>query len=270
MTCEHRRDLMPLYVADALDEADRLTLRHHLAGGCAACAGSLAEARATFAAVSLGLDPVEPSPDLLRRLMGRIDATPVRAATAPPRRWAWRVLSPVLAAAVAAAVTIAVLAVRRPARESQLIRDADGRTALLRSAVEARDQTVEQLREQLGRQQLLVDALRSPTATVVRLDGSAQPRATGRLVWDPAAGRSVLLAAGLAAPPPGRTYELWYITTDNRKVRAVTFDPASGAATVAATVPPGLAPLAAAAVTDEPAGGVDSPTGSLQLLGKQP
>ena len=36
---------MPLYVADAMDVADRDALRHHLAAGCTACAGWLAEAR---------------------------------------------------------------------------------------------------------------------------------------------------------------------------------------------------------------------------------
>ena len=47
-------------------------LRRHLAGGCTQCAGSLAEAQATWAALPLALDPQTPSPAVKVRLMERV------------------------------------------------------------------------------------------------------------------------------------------------------------------------------------------------------
>ncbi len=272
MTCEQRRDLILLYVADALDDADQTEVRRHLAGGCVACAGHLAEAQATFAAVPLSLDPVAPPAGLKQRLMDRIDRS-VGTATADRRSWAWRVFPAAAAAALAAVGTYAVVGVHRPAAEARLTHDADARMALLRTVVADRDRTVDELRARLAGQQQLVQALQSPRTQVVALAGlAAQPHAAARLVWQPAAGRSVLLASGLAPPPPGRTYELWYITAAPKPVRAVTFTVDSdGSATITATIPPGLSPLAMAAVSDEPAGGTDAPTaGHVLMAGKVP
>ena len=278
MTCDDRRNLMPLYVADALDAAERDEMRRHLASGCAACAGWLAEAEATFAAVGLSLDPVVPSPDLLRRVMvgvkrhdesnllgGSEDPSPVSSA----RSW-WRgAAAAMVAAAAAAAVTLAVTAHRRTDDVARITRAADDRSALLRSAVDQRDQTVADLRRKLAGQQELVAALQKPTTAVVTLAGVTQKSAAARLVWDGAGGRSILLAAGLSALPAGRTYELWYIPTGQSPRRAATFAvDADGLATVTAAIPAGMPPLAQAAVSDEPAGGTESPTGQIQLAGQ--
>ena len=269
MTCDERRNLMPLYVADAMDAAEREALRRHLSGGCAACAGSLAEAEATFAAVPLGLDSVAPSPELFTRLMDRIDRAgrPTAVARSP---WAWRVLSPVAAAAVAASVTFAVLAVRRPAQEARLTRAADERSALLRTVVAEREHTVEQLRQRLGEQQLLVDSLQRPTTAVVSLAGVGQKDAAAKLVWDAAGGRSILLATHLTPPRPGHTYELWYIPADQKPRRAGKFTVGpDGTTTMTAAIPGDMGPLTVAAVSDEPVGVADAaPPGAIQLAGK--
>ncbi len=276
MTCEQRRDLIPLYVADALDAAEREDLRHHLAAGCVACAGQLAEARATFAAVGLAADPVVPPPGLLERVLDRIDREAERSTAHVPRASfpAWRWLLPsAAAAAVAATVTYAAVVRRDRATlaEGRLNYNTEARAMLLRSALADRDQTVEQLRRKLAGQQQVVDALQLGGAGVVPLAGVGQASAAAELVWAPAAGRAYLSATHLALLPAGRTYELWYITTDERKVPAATFAVnADGAAIVAAPIPLGLAGLAVAAVTDEPVGGRPSPTGTIQLAGKAP
>ena len=259
---------MPLYVADALEADERAALRGHLAAGCAACAGHLAEAQATFASIAMGLDPVAPSPDLLQRVFDRIDRE-ASSRQGPISPWGW--ISAAAAAVVAAAVTYALVTRhdRAALADARLTYNNDARAALLRSALEDRDQTLEQLRHHLAVQQQLVDALQSTAdARVIELAGAAQPRASARLVWAPSANRSVLLASDLTPPPAGRTYELWFITADKRKVPAGTFavDPA-GSATVPLPIPPGLAPLAVAAVTDEPLGGTAVPTGHVQMAG---
>ena len=273
VTCDDRRDLFLLYAADALDPAEQDELRRHLSGGCIACAGHSAEAQATWAAVALELDPVEPAAALRQALMDR-----VAVAVRPPGRpgsggGRWLFPTAAAAALVAAFVTYGVVVRhdRRALADERLSYNADARAVLLQAALADRDQTVEQLRRKLSGQQDLVEALHDPATRLIELAGAAQKTASARLVWEPAAGRSVLLATGLAAPPSGRTFELWFITADQRKVRAATFAPdAGGSALVPVPVPPGLATLAVAAVTDEPAGGSASPTGTIQLAGKAP
>ncbi len=271
MTCDERRDLILLYVADALDAAEREEVRRHLAVGCVACTGHLAEARAAFAAVSLGADPVPPPPDLVRRVFDRIDRVD-RATVRGFSPWRWLLPS---AAAAALAAIVTYTGVTRHDRAAladvRLSYNADARAALLQATLADQDQTVDQLRRKLGEQQQLVDALSRPDGRVVALAGAAQPRASARLVWAPSAGRSVLLATDLTPLPAGRTYELWFVTADGRKVPAGTFPvDGRGSATVTVPIPSDLGALAVAAVTEEPAGGAPTPTLPIQMAGKAP
>lgn len=268
MTCDDRRDNLLLYVADALEPADRADLRRHLSTGCAACAGHLAEAEATFAAVGIGAAPVVPSAALRRRVMDGL-ASP---STRPQRKpWFWRLAIPAAAGALAAAATFALVLTRPPA----FLRPApaaDPAVAVLREQVRRRDETIADLEARVVREHAVVDAMLKSSADIVRLtNGAAQPTAAAWLVWDRPAGRWVVLADHLTPAPAGKTYELWYVTRAGGKVRAGTFDVApDGSATIQAKLPNDLGPLAMAAVTDEPAGGTDSPTGQFQLTAKLP
>jgi anti-sigma-K factor RskA len=69
-------------------------------------------------------------------------------------------------------------------------------------------------------------------------------------------------------PVPGdKSYELWFVPKTGKPVRAVVFNTeTNGSSEVEVTVPEGL-DLRAAAVTTEPAGGTDQPTGAFALLG---
>ena len=205
--------------------------------------------------------------------MDRIDRAGRPAVAARPSPW--RLWLPVAsAAAAAAAVTFAVLHVQSDARQRQSTRYEQSQAARFQSLVDRaraeRDLTIDQLRRRLAEQQQVVDALEKPTTAVVTLAGTAsQPGAAARLLWDAAGHRSVLLAAQLPALPAGRTYELWFIPADQKPRRAATFAVGpTGAATVATPIPADLGPLTLAAVSDEPAGGTDSPTGTIRLAGK--
>ena len=54
-------------------------------------------------------------------------------------------------------------------------------------------------------------------------------------------------------------------------MRSKTFNvDSSGSASLIVQVPTDIGPIALAAITDEPVGGVDAPTGKIQLAGKVP
>jgi anti-sigma-K factor RskA len=94
------------------------------------------------------------------------------------------------------------------------------------------------------------------------------PASAGLVAVTPSRNHAVLQVAGLPAPPPGKEYELWWIGSKSGPVKAALFAPtAHGDATVASTLPPAGEQLLASAITLEPAGGVDKPTGAMYLKG---
>src|SRR5580692_4997839 len=72
VTCQERQDLLLLYVADALDAAERQEMRAHLASGCQTCAANLLEAQAAWTVIPAALDPQQPASIVKQRLMNRL------------------------------------------------------------------------------------------------------------------------------------------------------------------------------------------------------
>lgn len=167
---------------------------------------------------------------------------------------------PGLAAALAAA--FAGLAVYTPMHREHLAMEArlaqqDGRLRILQADVEKAKRTL--------------DLLRSPAVLVVSLKGAEAPRGAGRILWDTSRKTWHFYAADLVPLGPDRTYQLWFITADKKMVSAGTFDvDPAGQGELVANVPEGLTPIALAAVTDEPAGGMPQPTGKIQIKGEVP
>jgi len=261
MTCAERRDDLLLYVVDGLEDAERRELQAHLQSGCPDCAGALAEAQAVVGHLALAAEPRTPPATVKERLMKAVTAPADGTVRFPVERarrtGGWiRTLG---AAGLAAAVT--AVALLGPARRERS--RLEGELALQASRIRELESGAQAASE-------MIRLLRSPRVEVVSLEGQGpQPDAAARIFWDKSRGTWQLFASNLKAPGPGKTYELWFITADQKKVRAGTFDvDASGEGALLARIPPGLGPLALAAVTDEPAGGVDVPTGSIHLLGK--
>jgi anti-sigma-K factor RskA len=242
MTCDERQYQ---FLADAfggLEPAESDALRAHVADGCTSCAGAAAEAGAVAAQFALELAPEQPNPAVLARLMNRVDASIARKgasnASASPTKsqsriaigWVRTLGTAAIAATLAAVITAGVM------------------------WSHFRDERL----------------LKTPDLRFVSLAGSSpQPKARGRIFWDADHGYWHVYVFDMAPPPSGKTYELWFIGNDGRKTAAGLFDVnAKGDANLVVKVPQDLGPLAAAAVTDEKAGGAMQPTGTIQLLGK--
>ena len=114
-----------------------------------------------------------------------------------------------------------------------------------------------------------VDRFPTNVQYVALKGGDPQPKASGRIFWDRDANKWHLQVFDLAPPPPGRTYELWFITPNQTKIPGPTFNvDQNGRANLVAAVPSNVGTISIAAITDEPAGGVAVPTGSVQLVGE--
>jgi hypothetical protein len=110
--------------------------------------------------------------------------------------------------------------------------------------------------------------LRVPGIDMASLAGQGpSPGAHGSLLQDRSSGTWHLLVAELPVLSPGRTYQAWLIPADGKPLPAGTFDvDARGEADIVLQPPPGVT-VATVAVTDEPAGGVEQPTGKIHLAG---
>lgn len=239
MICEQVDDLAAAYALGALDAAEERAVSQHLT----TCDRRHAEARALIdaaATVPAGLQPIPPAPALRARLMATVAATAqdhrsapaVRQAVqapAPARRPWWQLPSPVMGAAAAGALALAV--------------------GLGAWGVTLQQQVAE--REEALRAVAAADA-------VHRVSGSA---GSGWLLETD--GQTVFMAEGLAALDEGRIYELWLIEPDGDPVAVGVVEEAGGL--VMAPLETDVGDAAAFAVTVEEER-VDAPTSDPVLV----
>jgi anti-sigma-K factor RskA len=263
VNCAERKDLILLYAFDQLEPAEEAPLTAHLRDGCPRCVGGLAAARTVSGLVALSVPPMAPSPAVKERLMKQIaesNVLPFRDGrpTAPQkdrRRW------PTVAVAALLAASVTAVAILIPARRE--VDELRGKLASSRDAVralETRATTAEATLRSMG----------SPATRMTALEATdLHAGHSGRLFSDESKGTWHVFFNRMKPTGPGRTYELWFVTADQRKVPAGTFDVgADGAASLVVTLPKDLGAIALAAVTEEPAGGVPQPTGAILLVGK--
>jgi hypothetical protein len=265
LECRDRKDQILHHVAGALD--DDAELREHLASGCPECAGYRAEAEAVLALLPLALDQTPVSPQARRKLLDRVAKSPAVDSGPIPIRRQWdRIVIPASIAAVLA-VGVTLVAIRQftrggPGTSAPDPRDAQ--IAILEKMVQGDQISIIDLRKQL-------DAATRPSIAGLKfaeMTGPTQPDALGRVFIDMSGGKWYFFTAGMKPAPANKTYELWLCCGD-QKLPAGTFDVnQDGVATLTGAVPklpPGESIVLA--VTDEPMGGVQSPTGQMQIVG---
>jgi anti-sigma-K factor RskA len=106
----------------------------------------------------------------------------------------------------------------------------------------------------------------SPDARMATLAGTpVAPGARAMLAYDKT-GHAMLMTKGLPAAPPGMAYQLWSIKDGKKMPGKVFITDAAGNGMLEDQIPAVAREAAVFAVTLEPAGGVQSPTGSIYLV----
>ncbi|MFZ1119821.1 MAG: anti-sigma factor, partial [Candidatus Binataceae bacterium] len=186
---------------------------------------------------------------------------------------AWRAATAVMAAGI---VGMAIYAGQirdrlRRANENhqQEIAAMDSRIASMRAELTRARVEVGTLQRVLGDRIRLEKVLSAPDLRLTRLAPLAPAPGAGAIVAVSATNKAaVFQAAGLPATPPGKTYELWWITKEHGPVAAGLFQAEDGRPVVApVSLPPPGEHVLLSAVTLEPAGGVSKPTGAMYLKG---
>jgi anti-sigma-K factor RskA len=291
MDHDQLKDLLSLEVLGRLEGEEARAVAAHLAEGCDECQAELRAFREALAAMAISMAGEGPTDRIWQRLENRFaagetaallsvgldqDRSPKRAtgrAARPEVSRVWRIGA---VAASAAAITLAVM-MRNYVSESAATRQQDfARIAMLEqqarslvSELEDRNRELATLHDQVAITGQLTQAVLAPDARMIRLAPlTPAPNAAGLVAVTPSRNHAVLQVAGLPTPPPGKEYELWWIGSKSGPVKAALFAPGTnGEATVASTLPPIGEQLLASAITLEPAGGVDKPTGAMYLKG---
>ena len=167
------------------------------------------------------------------------------------------------AAGVLFVASLGVLAVARSDR-SALQEALATQTANAFTALRASDS----LRSLVASRDSIIGGLTGRDVSVMTLTSQAAKDPYARMFWDRASNSWTLIAHNMPALKEGRTYQLWLVTAKS-KISAGTFDPKNGEAVVLARY--ALSdPLAAVAITDEPAGGSPQPTTTPMLVAAAP
>lgn len=287
MSHDESQAMLAAEALDALTGRERDAVLAHVSG-CAECSALLAALRDTSASLAT-MVPVAPmaaerSAAVRARLLARAvadtgarqdkaestlrldtsakapvspiitpDREPIRAIGSPVARGGW------FAAAAAVILAIGLFsALRSTRRNTDALRN---ELALVRT-----DKLEAETR--LASRDSLVASLIGPSVRVVDLAAASPTAPSGRMFWEQSADRWTFIAHDLPAVPGNRTYQLWLITRGQRKISAGTFAATSrGEALVRAQFALPRDSLAAIAVTEEPAGGVPQPTGTIVLQG---
>ena len=237
MIHEDYKEMIPAHALSSLDAAEERALNEHLET-CAECRRDLDEWEAVAASLALSADPIEPSTEVRRNLLTQIRSEKNVVPLARPQRNLWNSLGSlgqIAAVILFAALIIAVIVLWQQNRRHQ-------------------------------QETTLVEILSSPGARMKDLHGTNEaPGASAKIVYD-WTGRAILLVNGLPQPPAGKEYQLWFIEPKRAPRPGNTFSTDSaGRAQVNEHIQAQDRDYSVMAVTLEPAGGAQSPTGAMYL-----
>lgn len=228
MTHEEIQQLAALDAIKAASPEEVAELRRHLAT-CPDCRRAADELNESAALVALSVDPVTPPPQVRTNILQSLP----RKERTPALQW-WM---------TAAAGILLVL--------------------WLWSANQVRD-----LRDEVARLKSTNTALGG--SRVIQLAGQEiAPRASANVFLDPSQRRAFVFFRGLPVNPQDKSYQLWIIRADQVKPQSAgvfNVDAAGNASLVVQNLPVDTL-IKALAVTLEPRGGGESPTGQKYLVG---
>ena len=243
----HVDELADLYALGALEPDEQSMVDRHLEQ-CEECRGRVAESRQVVAHLLWSPPQHDPPPGLQRKIVKRIEQVRRQEQSEQAPRAARPVFSlqrsvrgGLLAAALGALLILA------------------GWNVALRREVAAQA-------AQLAARARVDEMLRTPDARVIVLAPQpAAPRATGKLLVDPAGTDAYHVTAGLPTLPSDKGYQLWLLEGEERTSGGVFRVDERGAGSLLVRSPHPLEEYTGCGITIEPATGSDRPTGERVL-----
>lgn len=274
MTHENYQEMLAAQALNALDPNDAQLLETHLES-CSDCRSQLSDWQNTAAWLSFAAieaKPLEPASEVRSRILQAIrsDSTSVKSTDVAetvrspganviplnqkrPRAWTsaqtWGAIAAALVLVVLGASLFVLWQQNRAAR-NELVR--------LREQVQEAQSEFRRLHD-------AIELVAAPGTRMAELAGTNEmPGAHATLAFDKN-GRAILMAKGLPPPPAGKAYQLWFIAGGRPIPGKVFTTDSSGAGMVSDQIPADALKAAVFAITLEPEGGVQQPTGAMYL-----
>lgn len=262
---EEEKEMLAAHALGALDMDEARRVEEHLSS-CAECRAELEEWRETAGALAYSAGTAEPSPELRSRILKGVRANdgqpaqklpgavteeapaPSNVIAMPRRTWSrahtFGAIAATLAFIALAASIFLIWRLNQMQREMGVL---------------ARQASEERAAREL---------LTSPQSHNALLAGTNMaPGARANLAFDRRTGQAMFIASGLPPAPAGFAYQLWFISGDKVMPGKVFTPDTKGSAMINEQVPVGNLDAAPVfAVTLEPSGGVQKPTGQKYLL----
>ncbi|HEY0320796.1 MAG TPA: anti-sigma factor [Pyrinomonadaceae bacterium] len=269
---EEEKEMLAAHALGALDVDEARIVEEHLAT-CEECRAELVEWRETSSVLAYTVKPAEPSPGLRSRILESVRADDAQAVpknavekekaaassnviAMPRRAWSRAQTYGAIAASLAILALGAALFITW-----QRLSETRKELAQYETAVSVLAKQAEQEREAR-------ELLTSPQSQSAMLAGtSVAPEARAQLAFDRRTGHAMLFAYNLPPAPAGKAYQLWFISGGKVMPGKVFTPDTRGRAMINEQVPvANLDSSPVFAVTLEPSGGVNAPTGEKYLL----
>lgn len=139
----------------------------------------------------------------------------------------------------------------------------------LESQIEQQESQITELENDLREKEQILSIIGNPEIDIVELAGmEANPNGYGKVIWNNENQQMVLQASNLPALSQGRVYQLWALTPDNPVSAGVfTVNEETNNFYRIELTPDILQSVNGFAVTMEPEGGSQQPTGDMYLMG---
>jgi anti-sigma-K factor RskA len=246
------QEMLPAFVLDAIDDADRARVERHLPQ-CDVCARVAADFRAVADQLPFAVPSIEPPADLRYRVLA---ATMPRTARAPSFVDSLSAgLSNLFRApafAALALVLIVALAVWNVSLQNQIAQQAALNTQVMTEMAQQRD---------------FMTTMAYAGGQPKQLQGTqVAVRAAGRLYGAPDESMLALIAVDMPTLPQGKVYQFWLIDQSGDRTSGGTFTvDAAGRGWLLIRAPKPLSNYQGVGVTEEPMGGSPAPTGAKML-----
>jgi DNA-directed RNA polymerase specialized sigma24 family protein len=283
---EHQKiaGLIPLAAVDRLETDELRQVQKHLRDRCGQCEHELRDWRQSAAALAASGAEAWLWQRLEARLHAQAAAAHLLASTVSrPRRIGFGERQPsvgwwrgVAAVAVVAAILllaynriVSTRARRAEVRQLGQLESLSWQINNLHSELGAAQMEIESLRSEAELQGRFARLLMAPDVQLITLVAAGPVRRAGGLVaLSNASHAAMVRIEGLPAAPPGKNYEVWWLTKQGGAVRAGLLLAQSGRPAIAAlAIAPAGEPPALVTVTLEDAGGKSRPGGATYLKG---
>ncbi len=215
--CETARENIDAYAIGVLDAEEARLLEDHLRG-CVACADLTEEAREGGTALALAVPLVSSGPSLKARVLA--SAAVLTEVTRQRRRshW-WQTAAAALVLVSLAGLSWGVFLQRRVdglgARNATVRVDATAQSdqlATVRTQLVQMTDFNQKLADSVGSQDAVLDVVSQTDVRRIQMEGTSRaPQANGRYLWSSSEQLGALVATGMPALTPGKTYQMWMV-----------------------------------------------------------